>query len=48
MSALCTQLLHSNDKIEKEQKEKESQSLPTAVLLRHHKRIYEKSIGRCE
>jgi Transposase IS4 len=54
MNALCTQLLHSNDPIEEEQQEKQeeqqeqSQFLSTAVLQRHHKRIQEKSHGRCE
>ena len=45
IEALCSQLLHSNDKI----KEKEdSQALPTVVLERHHKRIQKKSCGRCQ
>jgi Transposase IS4 len=43
MSALCSQLLHSNDK-----KQEESQIQPTTVLPRHHTHIQGKSIGRCE
>jgi hypothetical protein len=57
MKALCAQLLHSNDSIEKEQREEhfdenyiqeESQSLPSAVLNRHHQPIQQKAHGRCE
>jgi hypothetical protein len=48
MSALCTQLLHSNDKAEKTKKPEESQSLPAGVLHRHHKHIHLESHSRCE
>jgi Transposase IS4 len=45
MSALCDQLLHSNDTIEEEE---QFSTLPTAVLARHHKQIHVKSHGRCQ
>jgi Transposase IS4 len=55
METLCSQLLHSNDPIEEqeeeqqgEQKEAESQSLPTAVLSRHHVHIQKELRGRCQ
>ncbi len=49
VKALCAQLLHSNDKEEKkEEKEKDSQSLPRVVLQRHHKHIQKKTYGRCQ
>jgi hypothetical protein len=56
MTALCTQLLHSNEKEEeKEEKEKEKEKekedpplLSTTALQWHHKRTHEKGIGRCE
>ena len=56
METLCSQLLHFNDPIEKEkQQEKQherrqdySQSLPLAVLHRHHKHVQRKSFGRCK
>ena len=44
MSALCDQLLHSNDPKEEEQ----SQPLPTIVSQGHHKCVREKTRGRCE
>jgi hypothetical protein len=48
MTALCTQLLHSNNKEEEKEKEKEdTPGLPTAYR-RHHKHIQEKGYGRCE
>ncbi len=46
IQAVSYQLLHSNDKLEKE--EEDSQSLPTVVLQRHHKHIQKKSYGRCQ
>jgi hypothetical protein len=54
MKVLCAQLLHSNDSIEKGQREEhfdekfvkeESQSLPSAVLNRHHQHIQQKAHG---
>ncbi len=45
MSALCIQLLHSNDEIKEEE---ESHPLPTVVLRRHHKHIQKKTYGRCQ
>jgi hypothetical protein len=45
MMALCSQLLHSNDTVNKEE---ELSSLPIVVLHRHHKQIHQKSYGRCE
>jgi Transposase IS4 len=53
VDALCTQLLHSNDKEEdKEKKEEEKEKdipRPTATALqRHHKHIKEGGKGRCQ
>jgi len=53
MMALCTQLLHSNDKEEKEEEEKEEEEKEDTPRLstasrRHHKHIQEKGYGRCE
>ena len=45
MSALCTQLLHSNDQ---NKEEEESHSSPATRLLHHHNHVHEKSHGRCQ
>ena len=44
MSALCTQLLHLNDKIDEEQ----SSNPPSEVLHSRHEQVHGKSQGRCE
>ena len=49
MSALCDQLLHSNDSKEEEnQRQEQSQSLPAVVPQCHHKCVREEFRGRCE
>jgi hypothetical protein len=53
MSALCTQLLHSNDIEEEEEKEEEREEekepFPSEMALqRHHMHIHEKGYRRCE
>ena len=45
MNVSCNQLLYSNDPKEKEE---QSQSLPTKVSQRHHKRVREDTRDRCE
>ena len=45
MSALCSELLHLNDKTNKEE---ESHPLSIVALQRHHEHIQEKSHGRYE
>jgi hypothetical protein len=52
MSALCTQLLHSNDMEEEKEEEKKEEKRdtpqPTMALQRHHKHIKEEEgKGRC-
>jgi hypothetical protein len=50
VSALCTKLLHSNDKEEDKEEEKE-EDIPrptTTALQRHHKHIKEEGKGRCQ
>jgi hypothetical protein len=47
MNTLCSQLLHSNDSVEKKQPE-QSSFLPIIRLLRHHKHVYRKPHGRCQ
>jgi Transposase IS4 len=50
VSALCEQLLHSNDK-EEDKEEEQEEDIPrptTTALQRHHKHIKEEGKGRCQ
>jgi hypothetical protein len=54
MDALCTQLLHSNDKEEDKEKKKgeeKEEDIPQPIamaLQRHHKHIKKGGKGRCQ
>jgi hypothetical protein len=51
VSALCTQLLHSNDQEEGKEESKEKEEIPrpmATAFQRHHKHIKEEGKGRCQ